>query len=84
MEVYSEMLIEYMTKVFPGGPVVQTLCFHFRGHRFDPWSKTRILQILHAMGHRQKTNKTKRLHEQKHSETTDLKSKLTRQSDPTV
>ena len=23
---------------FPGGPVVKTLCFYFRGHRFDPWS----------------------------------------------
>ena len=23
---------------FPGGPVVRTLCFHCRGHRFDPWS----------------------------------------------
>ena len=23
---------------FPGGPAVRTLCFHFRGPRFDPWS----------------------------------------------
>ena len=23
---------------FPGGPVVKTLCFHCRGHGFDPWS----------------------------------------------
>ena len=22
----------------PGGPVVKTLGFHLRGHRFDPWS----------------------------------------------
>ena len=22
---------------FPGGPVVRALCFHCRGHRFDPW-----------------------------------------------
>ena len=22
---------------FPCGPVVKTLCFHCRGHRFDPW-----------------------------------------------
>ena len=21
----------------PGGPVVKTLCFRCRGHRFDPW-----------------------------------------------
>ena len=25
-------------KEFPGGPVVRTLHFHCRGHRFDPWS----------------------------------------------
>ena len=24
---------------FPGGPVVKTLCFHCRGHKFDPWSR---------------------------------------------
>ena len=23
---------------FPGSPVVRTLHFHRRGHRFDPWS----------------------------------------------
>ena len=23
---------------FPGSPVVKTLCFHYRKHRFDPWS----------------------------------------------
>ena len=23
---------------FPGGPVVKTLCFQYKGHRFDPWS----------------------------------------------
>ena len=22
---------------FPGGPVVETLCFHCRGRGFDPW-----------------------------------------------
>ena len=22
---------------FPGGPVVMTLCFHYRGHGFNPW-----------------------------------------------
>ena len=22
---------------FPGDPVVKTLCFHCRGHGFDPW-----------------------------------------------
>ena len=24
---------------FPGSPVVEILCFHCRGYRFDPWSK---------------------------------------------
>ena len=24
---------------FPGGPVVKTPHFHFRGHEFDPWSE---------------------------------------------
>ena len=24
---------------FPGGPVVKTLNFHYRGYRFDPWSR---------------------------------------------
>ena len=23
---------------FPGGPVIKTLCFHGRGHEFDPWT----------------------------------------------
>ena len=23
---------------FPGGPMVKILCFHCRGHRFNPWS----------------------------------------------
>ena len=22
----------------PGGPLVRTQCFHYKGHRFDPWS----------------------------------------------
>ena len=26
------------TRDFPGGPVVKTLSFQCRGHRFDPWS----------------------------------------------
>ena len=27
---------------FPGSPVVKALCFHYRGHRFDPWLGTKI------------------------------------------
>jgi hypothetical protein len=25
-------------KDFPGGPVIKTLCFQYKGHGFDPWS----------------------------------------------
>ena len=34
---------------FPGGPVVKTLCFHHRGHRFHPpaWGT----KIFHAAWH---------------------------------
>ena len=28
---------------FPGSPVIKTLCFHFRGHRFDSWAGTKIV-----------------------------------------
>ena len=28
---------KYWTGDFPGGPVVKTVCFHCRGHRFSPW-----------------------------------------------
>ena len=27
-----------MSRDVPGGSVVKTLNFHFRGHRFNPWS----------------------------------------------
>ena len=27
---------------FSGGPVVKTLCFHCRGHGFDPWLGNRF------------------------------------------
>ena len=30
-------LKENMGRDFPGGPVVKTPCFHYRGHGFDPW-----------------------------------------------
>ena len=28
---------------FPGSPVVRTPCFHCRGHKFNPWSRSGIL-----------------------------------------
>ena len=28
-----------LPRELPGGPVVRTLCFHCRGHGFDPWSR---------------------------------------------
>ena len=32
----KEMNEKRRNKEFPGGPVVRALCFHQRGHRFDP------------------------------------------------
>ena len=32
--------LENESKDFPGGPVVKTPCFHHRGHRFDPLSRS--------------------------------------------
>ena len=31
-------LVKTTRRDFPGGPVVKTLSFQCRGHRFDPWS----------------------------------------------
>ena len=34
------------------GPVVRTLCFHCRGHRFDPWSgNSDLAQSPIKLGH---------------------------------
>ena len=30
---------EEVKEDFPGGPVVETLRFHCRGHGFNPWSR---------------------------------------------
>ena len=30
-------LSEIVRRVFPGSPVVKTLCFQCKGHGFDPW-----------------------------------------------
>ena len=43
---------EWKVREFPGGPVVRTLCFHCRGHGFDPWTK-----IPHAPWHGQEKKK---------------------------
>ena len=39
---------------FPGVPVVKTVCFHCRGHGFDPWLGPKI---WHAAQRGQKLNK---------------------------
>ena len=31
------VVLRQAVREFPGGPVVRTLCFHCRGHRFEPW-----------------------------------------------
>ena len=44
----------------PGVPVVKTLCFHFRGCRFDPWSGNQdpMCHVVQPKGKKQKeTNK---------------------------
>ena len=45
------VLILFLSGDFPGGPVVGTLCFHCRGHGFDPWLGN---WILHAKQRGQK------------------------------
>ena len=37
-QVISDMDTKGSVWEFPGSPVVRTVCFHFRGHGFDPWS----------------------------------------------
>ena len=44
-----------MLRHFPGSPVARTPCFHCMGHRFDPWSGTKI---RHAVQQGQKKKKT--------------------------
>ena len=34
-----EMRVKTKRGEFPGGTMVKILCFHYRGHRFDPWSE---------------------------------------------
>ena len=34
---FTSLLEEYLQD-FPGSPVVKTLCFHYRGQGFNPWS----------------------------------------------
>ena len=33
------LILKNSFRDFPGGPMVKTLCFHYRGHGFDPWSR---------------------------------------------
>ena len=46
------MLLQFLTlkitstRDFLGGPVVRTLCSQCRGHRFNPWSGTKILHAV--------------------------------------
>lgn len=48
----------------PCGPVVKTLLFHCRGHRFDPWLGTKIPHALqHGQKKREKTTTAKSHHD---------------------
>ena len=37
LEASGPMVRKRKSRDFPGGPVVKTLPFHHRGHRFNPW-----------------------------------------------
>ena len=52
LRVKRETKIRTVSWNLPGGPVVKTLCFHCREHKFDPWSG----EMLHG----QKVKKKKK------------------------
>ena len=33
----KQLLQKHDFQIFPSGPVVKTLCFCCKGHKFDPW-----------------------------------------------
>ena len=37
LAAYSKLWLREANQDFPGGPVVKTLHFQCKGHRFDPW-----------------------------------------------
>ena len=45
---------------FPGSPLVKSLYSHCRGHRFDPWQKTKTSQVK-KQSHTHKKKKSKLL-----------------------
>ena len=47
--------------VFPGGPVVRALCFHCRGHGFDPWSGNQDSTSHMARPKKKKKNQKERI-----------------------
>ena len=54
MKHNSDHSLKYNLRDSPGGPVVKTLLYQYRGHGFNPWSGTKI---LHAMPHGSQKNK---------------------------
>ena len=44
---------------FPSGPVIQTLCFHCRGHGFDSWLRLRKVKSHKPHGAAKTKTKTK-------------------------
>ena len=40
-----KIVIVKIIKNFPGGPVVNTPCFQYKGHSFDPWSVKKDLKV---------------------------------------
>jgi len=54
---FTKTTRKWITWSVPSGPVVRTLCFHFGGSRFHPWSGYQ--DPTHCTGN-QKTNKPKK------------------------
>ena len=48
------------TRDSPGGPEVKTLCFQFRGRRFNPWSGSKITRATLHGQNKKKTRKKKK------------------------
>ena len=53
LRVKRETKIRTVSWNLPGGPVVKTLCFHCREHKFDPWSG----EMLHGQKVKKKKKK---------------------------
>ena len=56
------MLQKLEHRLFPGGPMVRTLCFHCRGRGFNPWSGELRSYTAHSMAKKKKKNESTIIH----------------------